>query len=265
MVQGILTSIGSDNVNSINDTIEAFDVAVEIKETYDYMIATRDWAHLHKITQLDGLSNVDQPTHMLIPDGFKEVEHISYNIRKADATRDSFTKINYLPTTRFLEQTNSRDSSKDNVDTVIDIDGAPLFILNDVAPQWWTSFDDEHIIFDSYDSAIDTTLNKSKTQVKAIAEPTTFLLEDSFIPDLPSKAFPALFNEAKSTVALDIDGEINVKAEQRAKHTQSWLSRKDPRTRQGMSFNTNFGRGRGFKSASSKLGDNQAKPREGNC
>ena len=53
MVQDILSDMNSDEVNSINDTIEAQQVAQIINTTYFEIISSRDWPHLETLFQFN--------------------------------------------------------------------------------------------------------------------------------------------------------------------------------------------------------------------
>jgi hypothetical protein len=109
-----------------------------------------------------------------------------------------------------------------------------------MSPSFWTSFDDDYIVCDSYDAQVDDTLQSSKTQVLAYMEPL-WVHNDTAVPDLPSEAFPALLEEAKSTAFLVLKQMANQKAEAKAQRQQRWLSRKAWRTHGGVRYE-NYGR-----------------------
>jgi hypothetical protein len=66
------------------------------------------------------------------------------------------------------------------------VNGTQFVIRNDKSPDYCTSFDQQEIIFDSFDSSIDTTLQESKTKVIATQAPV-FLIEDDFEIPLPER------------------------------------------------------------------------------
>lgn len=227
MVQDILNDLDSDEVNSINDTVEAVQIAQQIKTSYFELIGNRNWPHLKSLFQLTGLADATTPTHFLLPEDVKEIDNlvlVRYNKRKAADTRDKYATVDYLTPEGFLQQINGRNSSESNIQTVTDLGGANLYIRNDIAPSFWTSFDDEHLVFDAFDLGVDATLQTSKTQAVGFREPA-FTIADSFIPDLPSEVFPALLAEAKST-AMAKDNKLNPKAEQKAQRQKRWLARR---------------------------------------
>ena len=136
----------------------------------------------------------------------------------------------------FLQMLNARPSSDSSVDTIQDtIAGIELLILNDRSPLYWTTFDDQTIIFDAYDSAVDTNLLASKTQIWGNVE-GTWTHTNAGVPNLPAKAFPYLLAEAKSTCFNTLMQVGNQKAEQQSRRQRVWLSREKWRNGQGMQF-----------------------------
>lgn len=225
IVQDILNDLDSDDVNSLNDTIESQQVAQIVKTCYNGMISNRNWPHLRKTGQLDSSGDSSKPNYLRIPDTWKELILFKYDKSKLGDTKLSISDVTYKEPDNFLRYVSHRDSSLATVSTISDYSGVKLLIQNDVAPTYWTSFDDVYIVTDSYDSAVDTTLQKSKSQCMAYIEPTWTHL-DTFTPDLPSEAFSALLEEAKSTAFIALKQSNNPKAEQKAVKQQRWLSRK---------------------------------------
>lgn len=234
MVQDILGAMNSDDVNSISDTQEAYDVARIVQMVYEELMVDKDWPHLATLVQLTATSTTT-PTHMLIPDNIQRLEWIKYNKRKSTDTRDKYSDVTYLLPYDFVQLVMARDSSADNVETITDPGGPVLLVRNDIAPTYWTSFDDEYIVFDSYDSAVDDNLRSSKTQCRVYKE-ATFTLSNTFVPDLPSKSFPQLLAEAKSTAFAQIKQVLNEKEELRARRQRQRQSRENWRLSGGIQY-----------------------------
>lgn len=203
IVQDILNAMDSDEVNTISETIESDQVAQIVKTCYYELLSRRDWPHLKELFQLDASGTTARPSHMVIPDRIVEVREISYDIKESGETKRDWQKIKYLTPEEFLWYTNSRNQDASNITEITDTSGATLLIRTDDAPQFWTSFDDENIVFDSYDSAIDTTLVQAKTQCFGIRQPT-WTVSDTFTPDLPHDAFPLLLAEAKAVAQFQV-------------------------------------------------------------
>lgn len=241
IVQDIANDLETDSITSIADTVESIQIAQIVKTTYFEMMANRNWPHLKTTLQLTDPASSSVPTHMLVPLVVKEVKSVAYNKRKSTDTKDKYDFVLWMEPEDFLYKINQRDSSASNIDTVTDTGGIDLFIRNDKAPEYYTSFDDEYIVMDSYDSAVDTNyLLGSKTQVIGYSSPT-WTHSDSFTPDLPEEAFPALVEEAKSTAFVVLKQQANEKAEQKAGRQHRWLARKAWKTHGGVKY-SNYGR-----------------------
>lgn len=240
IVQDILNDLDSDEVNSIDDTIESQQVANIVKQCYFELIANRNWPHLRKLITLNSSVDPNKPTHLQIPENMKELVFFNYDVRKEGDTRTKFQEVKYKYPDEFLRYVSSRNGDNDNVEEIVDWSGSRFYIYNDKAPLYWTSFDDRWIVCDAYDNQVDSTLQAHKTQVLAYLDPSWSHLDDA-VPDLPSEAFPLLIEEAKSTASLVIKQVASQKAEQKATRQNRWLSRKAWRTHGGVRYQ-NYGR-----------------------
>lgn len=233
MVQDILNDMDSDEVNSITDTLESIQVAQIIKTTYFEILSHGEWPHLRDLLRLSFIGSATQPTHFKIPDDVQELEWIKYNTKKLSDTKDRYTDIDFLDPSDFMTLLNQRNSSDANIVQVQE-NNVTLLILNNKAPQYWTSFDDSTIIFDSFDSDLGATMLAASTQAYATREPV-FTIADTFTPDLPSKVFPFLLSEAKSVAFNALKGP-NAKEEQRARRQKARLSHDRWRTAGSITF-----------------------------
>lgn len=234
LTQSILNDMNGDEVNSISDTLESQQVAQVIRDTYDEIISSRTWPHLNQLISLTPQGSA-RPTHMDLAESWVYIDIIKYNTRDADATRDTYDGLTYMTPAQFLDHVNARNSSASDVTTVSDPSGVDLFILNDARPLFWTSFDDEVLVFDAYDTGVDTNLQESKFQCWGNVEPTWTHL-DAFTPDLPAKAFAYLLAEAKSVAFNALMQAGNQKAEQQSRRQRVWLARDKWRSNGGMQF-----------------------------
>ena len=240
IVQDILNDISSDFVNSIDDTEESMQVAQIVKSTYQAMMSNRNWPHLKRGLVVVPYSDSSKPTHMKVVEDIKELLSINYDIRKGGETRKRFTEIRWLEPDSFLRKVNQEDNTKSYVDTVQDPSGIELFIRKDKSPQFYTSFDDNTLVFDSYDNSVDATLQQSKVQAYGYVFPSWTHL-DGFVPDLPAEAFSALVEEAKSKASLKLNQSPDQKAEQESGRQQRWLARKGWQISGGIKY-PNYGR-----------------------
>ena len=223
MTQTILSDMNGDEVVGIGDTEESTQVAQIIKDSYEEIISSRTWPHLNQLIQLTP-QGASRPTHMDTSPTWAFIELIKYNVRKQSATRDSNEDIFYMEPDDFLNLLNQRNSSSASVDTITDPSSIKLYITNDDRPRYWTTFDDEVMVFDSYDNLVDTNLQESKFQCWGNVEPL-WVHTDLHVPDLPAKAFPYLLAESKSTCFNTILQVGNQKAEQQSRRQRVWLAR----------------------------------------
>ena len=249
MTQDILSDLDSDEVNSINDSVESLQVAQILKSTYFNIIDGRDWPHLYQNFQLTASGTTARPTHMRLPDNIIDVSWIKYDCKEFGETRDRVKPIQYKAPTDFLELLEQRDSTDATVTEVVDTSNISMNIYNDRAPLYFTSFDNEYVVFDAYDIAIDTTLQTSKTSCYGKVYPT-WTMADTFIPDLPTQSFSYLLNEAKSTASLRLKQVPDQKAEQHSITQKRRQSQAAWRIAGGITM-PNYGRN-GRKSATQK-------------
>lgn len=238
IVDDILNDLDADKVNSITDTVESEQVAQIVQTSYYEMLGNRNWPHTRKLVQFEALGDLTKPNYLKAPEAMKELVFFKYDVRKDGETVPNLETMEYKEPEAFLHMVARR--SGDNLSQVIDFSGSTLLIFNDKAPQYWTSFDDEYVVVDSYDAAVDDTLKQSKTQCLAYISPP-WVHVDTFVPDLPIEAFPALIEEAKSTAFLALKQVGNQKAEQKSSRQQKWLSRKAWALEGGIKYE-NYGR-----------------------
>lgn len=225
ITQGILSDMSGDAVNSIFDTEEAEQVARIVVSTYNAIVSRNEWKYHRRLVTLVPSTDSNLPTHMTLPTNVKELISVNYNKIKTGETRQSFREVKFCLPDDFLRRTNLRDDTSTNITTVADPSGIMLYIKNDKAPEWYTSFDDTTIVFDSWDSAVDSTLVEAKTQAQAYIQPTLSLLDTS-VPDLPLDAVAYLIEESTSRCQLKIAEFQDLKAEQEAGSQKRAISRK---------------------------------------
>lgn len=78
IVQNILASMSSDEVNSISDTPESLQVANIVQNKYYDIVSRGDLPEHNQLFQLQSSQNVLQPTLMYIPSGICKMEWLKY-------------------------------------------------------------------------------------------------------------------------------------------------------------------------------------------
>ena len=68
VVSKTLEALGSDEINSINDSVEAEQIAQIAQDTYYELLNQREWPHLVNLVQLESIADADHPNYLRIPD-----------------------------------------------------------------------------------------------------------------------------------------------------------------------------------------------------
>lgn len=214
IVQNILSAMDSDEVNSISDTVESLQVAYVVKETYEEQFNGIELPHSKTLITVDGISNILSPNYMKVHTDLKNFEWIKY---KNDRNQGRFENVYFVTPEEFLEVALTYTvASGDVVLTKDPSSTIEYYVKNNRAPTRYTSFDNNHLAFDSYDSLYDSTLQSSKTMAFG-TKTSSFLLENTYIPGLPETLFPLLLSEAKATCFINQKQISSSKEEQRAR------------------------------------------------
>lgn len=240
MVQDILSDMSGDYANSLGDTEESLQVAQIIKSTYNEMMSRREWPHLRKVSALQSYGDSRYPVFLIVPENVRRMEWVTYTQKTTSSPNAAPSEVKYLEPGKFVQYTNSRDSSNANVTIISTPDNISLRILTNHPPTYWTSFDDKLIVMDSYDKAIEDTLQGPNTQSEYLIYPI-WQDTNNFVPNMPAHLFPALLAEAKSTCFLVIKKMANEKAEQQSVRQQRSLSSNGWRVAGGVRY-PNYGR-----------------------
>lgn len=230
MVTSILSDLDSEPVNSIGDTEEAGQVASVIKDTYYNIIAARHIPEHDRLLKLTSLSDSELPTYFRYPDNVKEIRLFEYD-GKEIYWKDPVTFIQQMP-------------NEDTVDTVMMLDpisNTSIYVRNDRAPSYYTTFDDEYIVCDSFDFAVSTTLTKAKTRCWGTQYPN-FEITNEFTPDIDDTLFPYLLAESKSVCQSLFKGGSDPKVEQAARRLKGFFQNDFYRTKRENTRNY-YGRG----------------------
>lgn len=225
LVQDIMSMMDSHNVANITDTEESEQVADIIAATYEVIVATYNHVHTGAIFQITGLGDVNNPTKMLLPVAVMKLERLQYDVKADAADPIAMTDITYLNPADFISLTNSRNSTDTNT---IQTTTEKILIQDDKRPEYWTTFDDEYILFDSHDSDVDTTLQTSKTMCIGNIEPS-ITIADSTVPELPAHLFPLLFWESAAACFEMLKQSPSLTAERNARKIRMKLRNKNRR------------------------------------
>jgi hypothetical protein len=226
MVQRILSAMDSDEVNSINDTTESYQVALLIEGVYNDLLAESNLPETGTMFELTATGGSDKPTLMTVPEDITSLEWVHYNTQADDDDFPAFKEMVFKSLSEFMAitygYTNIGDTdivgTFDHDVTNNSVTDTITFIYRkDGPPLYYTSFDDGTVIFDSYDETIDLIgLAKAKTQCWGSISPT-FTLTDLFVPRLNQSQSSLLMNEAKARAFVELKQANNTNAEGHAR------------------------------------------------
>lgn len=235
MTQDILSNLSSDEVNSISDNAESLQIATIIRQKYFDIINRLDLPDHDELLQLLSSTDASLPVIMFIPDAVSNIKWIKYfnsNTNAAAALDNNTTNeingvpvnpndtsiltppgyqyVTILPNIQFIDMVNAFNPSQDFVlpytfqDTSNVFNNSfTLYFRNDRQPSYCTVISNHYVLFDSYDSTQDSTLQKSKTMFMGSVIPR-FDMVDTFIPDLAEEQFGLLLNEAKALAYYEL-------------------------------------------------------------
>lgn len=191
IVQAYLDRTDGWYVNSIFESDESQQVA-SIAEDVLYRVYSvyRNSEFAQKLRTLDAVSDPDRPNYLRIPDEIQRIQDskVYYDVRKAeDNVISDYRCLEYLTPEEFLLHVGyTLKDSEDNYILVEDFNRTKFPVRTDKAPSVYTSFDGEYIVFDSFNSEQDTTLQESKSRVFSSEEPEFIVQNDTIIP-LPNR------------------------------------------------------------------------------
>lgn len=233
MVKDIMSDMESDEVSAIADTDEAEQVAQTIRTVYYQIITKLELPEHYSLLTLTSAASTLTPTQFTIPTDVTDINWFKYNKIQSGGLDALWRDLVYLKPQKFVELTHSRASSDTtNIQTVnMGSGNLPVYIDKRKAPEYYTSFDDNLIICDSYDIAVDTQyLQTNKTMVWAQTPPIWSSL-DAAVPDLDEKFFPYFLAEAKATCFVNIKQQSNAKIEKQARDQLLFLQDNKWRTK----------------------------------
>jgi hypothetical protein len=230
LTQSILNDLDGEPVNSIFDTEEATQYASVVRDTYFNIVAARQTPEHDQLIKLTALSDSTRPNFFLYPTNLKEIRLFEYNGHEV-YWKDPIKFLESLPTI-----------GNDGVISVIDpTSNITLTCRNDKDPKYYTSFDNQYIICDSYDASVDSTLQESKTRCWGTKYPT-FTMADNFVADLSETLFPYLLAESKSVCFSVFKSGIDPKIDQAARRLKSYVQNDRFKTKRDNTRNL-YGRG----------------------
>ena len=219
LTQNILSDMDSDEVSSIYDTVEALQVASIIVDTLEAEFNNIDLPSFNRIVQLESVSDVTRPNLLRYPGNVNLIGTLRYRDAR---NKNRYTVVEYVTPAEFFErQLLYAEGYGPHVMAVTDDSGVSYFIRTNSAPHYYTSVDNQTLIFDSVDLEADDSLQASKTFALGAINMSDAELADDYVFPIPDNLYPLLKAEAKATCFLTLKQMANPKSEQIARRQRS--------------------------------------------
>ena len=273
LTQNVLSSLSSDEVNSIGDNAESQQVALIIKNKYYDIINRVNLPEHNQLIQLEPSLDSNVPVEMFVPDGVAEIQWIKYFnsnildtaegteghdinvdiVESPDETQPpppGYQYVTIIPIDQFIDRVNTFNPEEDNVASfqfTNNVNAFPgtytFYYKTDRQPTFCCILSNFNVIFDAFDNTQDSTLQASKTMCWGRVIPR-WEMTDSFIPNLDDEQFTLLLNEAKALAYFELKQSVHPKAEQEIKRGWSSVQKNKAVTNRPTYFNElpNFGR-----------------------
>lgn len=222
IVQKVLSDMDSEEVNSISDSAEAMQVASLVEDVYFGMVNTRHIPEHYELLRLTPLANPAKPTHFQMEEDVRRIDNLWY-----ERSTGGYRTLEYVDPLTFLSRT---DGMSADYDTVTE-NNTKLRVRNNEDPSYYTIFDDEYVICNAYDSAVEDTLQLSKVRAYGVKTPT-FTVSDTFVPDIDISHFNYLIEESKSRAMSVFKSGVDAKTEQAARRQRYALANDKYRQKQ---------------------------------
>jgi hypothetical protein len=229
-----MEALNLDEVNSISDSPDAEQIAQIAQDSAYDLLNQSDWPFTIRLEQLESIADSERPNYLRIPDEAVRIDYIKYdNTDPAEAVDDvqlvKIENIEWLPPQQFLDLVQARNTQTEDIQVIPTFNGMSLPIYTAQNPAYWTSFDDEYVVFDAVRLDLESTLqgNKSQCHMKWIQNIT---IDDDFLLDAPAHFFSMWLADVKSTAFIYMKQEASPKDEQRSRRALAVMRRAASRT-----------------------------------
>lgn len=225
-VQRVMEKLNLDPVNAISDSEDALLVSREAETTFYDMLTRGEWKQNLELLKVESVSDLNSPTVLRLPDNVSTIKSVRYDCTYPDKNKD-IRVIEWRSPEEFLTKSYSLNTDMDNVQGC-EVSGHTVFVENNRMPLYYTSFDNEYLVFDAYVKDIEDTLNAAKTTCYGETTPS-WLEEDTFVIPLQDNLYPLFLATLTSACSMYLNSEISQEDERRAARGISRIRREQAR------------------------------------
>ncbi len=227
-VQLLLSSMDSDEVNSVADTVESNQVLLLLKSVYYDICSELNLSEHNSLFELNASGDIGQPTLMTIPSNVTRVDWVEYDVREDGDEFADWQKIDFVELDEFLTRQNALRNDTENTDEIeftLNSETFTTMYYDDRRPYCYTSVDDYTLLFDGFNSSLESTLVKAKTRCSGTLIPA-FSMTDNFVPDFNPQQFSYYINRAKVRAFAELKQAANQEAGREARNQKIILQKR---------------------------------------
>lgn len=242
IVQKVAQKINADEVTSFSeDSVEILDIRDMCLEVLEDLSIRNDWEFLKdQLMQLEAGTNVIE---LSIPDNVKRIQTVRYRYEDA-GVQSGFRTLKYMCPDEFIQRLQNNRPNEPDTDTV-SINNVQLYPRTNRQPRYWTSFNEETIIIDSYDAAQNPTGVEAtdSTILATINLDFTGSDQEDWVAPIPEQLFTLWEQECVAEGFVQFRQAENPRAERRSRRSYIQQIRKEPVTNKDEgSKEVNYGR-----------------------
>lgn len=219
LVQLIMADLSLEEVENFEDSEEATQVALFIRDTFYNVMGSSDWRFNEKMISLESYANNSKPVLMRLPPNVVNIGKVQY----LDEETGNMTTVKYIEPELFIEELGERNVGT-NVKTYTGCVGesaVPIKVFTNRSPRFYTSFEEDVLCFDSFNQKYDDNLQTHKSLCWAYQMPV-FQIDNDFEIDMPEDFFWSYFvPEVKIVCAMKLLETVNQKDISDAKRGRS--------------------------------------------
>lgn len=227
-VQRVLEKLNLDPVNSIADTEDSLLVSREAETTFYDLMTRAEWKDKLDLVKIESVSDLNNPTCLKISDNIDYINSFKYNVTTAEDDHTIIRDIIWQEPEEFLNCSYNKNTSLTEVDEV-SYKGITYFIYNNKMPEYYTSFDNEYLVLDSYDSSVEDTLIGTKSICYGKINPS-WLEEDTFVIPIQNDLYPLYLSMLASACSIYMNSEVSQEDERRQARGLSRMRREQIKT-----------------------------------
>jgi len=229
-VNEYLDAVDGFRIDTLQDTDEAQRAARILRRVFYRLFTTNtDNQHEGQLRTLEpsGVSPL-YPTSILLPEDIQRVQgsRVEYMI---DPVKAQYKLLTYLHPEEFIDYVRGRTALTPGAQVVVVPGGVSITVLTNKQPDYWTSFDDRTLVFDSWNTEDSATIVSARCRM-FVQNNTPFFVGDEFLIPLPDHLLPVLLDNFIDEAALLMRNEALPRTAQHARAGRIKLQQDHRRT-----------------------------------